>query len=109
MRDEQESIPITVDNRKPEVLQLEARELTDGSYEIRGVARDSHGLIARIEVSRNGKEWRPVFPVDGILDSSEETFAFRTEILEPGEHVFAFAATDQSENTGANKIVLSVP
>jgi len=108
LRHERESRPLLVDNRPPTVEQIRARRQADGSYELSGVARDGLSSITAIEVSRNSGDWRPVFPTDGILDSPEEPFSFVTQVLEPGEHVFAFSVTDKARNVGSGKIVVTV-
>jgi hypothetical protein len=101
--------PILVDNRPPAIEGLTARRQADGSYEITGLAADDQGYITGIEVSRNSGDWAPVFPTDGVLDGPREAFSYRTQVLEPGEHVFVFSATDNSMNTGSGKLVLVVP
>lgn len=100
--------PLLIDNRSPAVVELAGEARKDGSYKLVGVARDSVSRIARIEVSRNAEDWAPVFPSDGILDSREEAFSYVAEPLEPGEHVFVFAATDEQDNTGSGKLVVVV-
>ncbi len=101
--------PILIDNRPPAVESLQARRLQDGRYELTGVARDEFSGISEIVLSRNAGPWRPVFPDDGIFDSPEEPFTFRTEVLEPGEHVFVVSATDERDNVGSARIVVNVP
>jgi hypothetical protein len=105
LADERVSRPLLVDNRRPTLQALDARRQEDGSFELSGVAHDEHGHVTKIEVSRNSGDWAPVFPADGLFDSGEEPFSFRTEQLEPGEHVFVFAATDGNQNTGTGKVV----
>ncbi len=108
LRDERVTAPLLIDNRPPAVVEISAQPLADGSYEISGVARDEHGHISKIEVSHNAGDWAPVFPTDGIFDSLEEPFSYRTDALAPGEHIFVFAATDDSDNTGSSKVVVRV-
>lgn len=100
--------PILVDNRPPAVVELQSQRLPDGRFELTGAARDEFSRISEITVSRNSGDWRAVFPTDGIFDSPEEVFSFTSDELEPGEHVFVFAATDENGNTGSAKIVVSV-
>ena len=102
------SRPFLIDNRRPQIVGLEAMRNPDGSYLITGVARDAYSNISKIQVSRNSGEWKPVFPSDGILDSTEEKFSYRTEVLDEGERVFVFAAADENYNIGSDKIVLTV-
>jgi hypothetical protein len=105
---ERVSRPVVIDSRRPQVVDLAAERMRDGTWEIVGIARDNLSHIEAIEVSRNGKEWTRAFPTDGLLDSSEEAFSFRTDALDPGENVFVIAATDQNQNTGTGKLVVLV-
>jgi hypothetical protein len=108
LRDERITPPFTVDNRPPAVVDLDAEPRGDGSYLITGVARDEGSRIAELNVSRNSGDWEAAFPSDGIFDSLQEAFAFPTDVLEAGEHVFVVAATDETQNTGSAKIVITV-
>lgn len=108
LSDERVTSPLLIDNRRPAVHKLTARRLPDGAYDISGTARDEHSPITKIEVSHNSEDWMPVFPADGILDSPEEAFSYRTEVLEPGEHVFVFVAADANQNAGSGKVVVTV-
>jgi len=109
LSEERISKPVLIDNTPPSVSALQARRMPDGSYSLTGLASDGRGRIASIEVSQNAGDWQAVFPDDGIFDSPEERFSFETDILEPGEHVFVFAATDAAGNVGSNKVVIEVP
>ncbi len=109
LRDERVTIPLPVDNRPPEVADLSAERREDGSYLIRGTARDELTPISQITVSHNADDWEEVFPADGIMDAIEEEFTYATEVLEPGEHVFVFAAADGNGNPGSGRIVVTVP
>ncbi len=100
---------VLIDNRPPAVRELAAEPQDDGSYTLSGVAADDYSPIAAVEVSVNSGHWRPVFPDDGIFDAPEEPFTFRTDVLEPGEYVLVFAATDAGGNVGSARIVITVP
>lgn len=108
LADERVTVPVLVDNRGPSVLHLKAARNPDGSLELTGTAQDELSSITKIEVSRNSGEWEPVFPDDGLFDSPQEPFRFTTGALEPGEHVFVFAAADANENAGSGKLVVQV-
>ncbi len=99
---------VLVDNRAPRVEELEAKRQRDGSYELVGVCVDEHSRISAIEVSHGSGPWQPVSPDDGILDAGEETFSYVTDVLDPGEHVFAFAAADEADNLGSRQLVIVV-
>jgi hypothetical protein len=108
MSDVRLSTPVTIDNRPPAVQDLQAERLDEGAYRLTGVAADDFSPIDEVEVSHNSGEWQPVFADDGILDSREEPFSHVTQVLEPGEHTFVFAATDSRDNTGSGKVVVEV-
>ena len=109
LQDDLVTQPIIVDNHPPEVLELQAEAAEGGAYVVRGLARDSYSAIMEIKVSRNGGDWKPVFPADGIFDSSAERFVYRTGPLPKGEHVFVCAAADERDNIGSGKLVITVP
>ena len=100
--------PFVIDNRRPDVLDLKAAPQQGGRYLITGTARDGYSNVREIQVSRNSKDWLPVFPDDRIFDSPTEAFSFRTEVLEAGEHVFVFAATDEAGNAGSARLIVTV-
>jgi hypothetical protein len=50
----------------------------------------------------------PIFPEDGVFDSTKERFSFPTGVLEAGEHVFVFNAIDLADNVGAGKVTVTV-
>ncbi len=109
LSDQKVTPPLIIDNRPPAVLNLNAQRQADGSYEITGLVRDDLSRIAGIEVSVNSEDWGSVFSGDGIFDSPEEGFSYRTDVLEPGEYVFVFAAGDGEGNTGSAKAIITVP
>ncbi len=108
LSEEKVTPPIVIDNRLPAIVELKAQPQPNNSYKLTGAARDNLSRITRIQVSRNSEDWEAVFPTDGIFDSPAEKFAYHTGALEPGEHVFVFAATDESHNVGSGKIVVTV-
>jgi hypothetical protein len=102
--------PFVIDNGRPILSALEHSERKgDGGYLLSGRVRDEGSAVARIQVSHNAGDWAPVFARDGIFDSGQEAFDYRTGGLESGEHVFVFAATDHQGNVGSEKIVVQVP
>ena len=109
LTDERVSIPVLIDNRGPAVRDLRAIRRPDGSFRITGTVRDELSSITKIEVSQNADDWQPVFPDDAMLDAREEAFGHETDVLEPGEHVFVFAAADARGNQGSGKVVVQVP
>jgi hypothetical protein len=92
-----ESAPLIVDNTPPvfKTLAIQGRRL-------RAEVVDGLGPIARIEVAIDGRpEWRPVGPVDGILDTADEAIDLDITPLvgpEPGPHIVAVRAFDAAGN-----------
>ena len=104
------TVPFVIDNGRPGLIDLQREARTEaGGYVITGTATDDISAISGIEVSRNAGDWVPVFAADGLFDASEEEFRFETDVLEPGEHVFVFAVTDEQLNVGSGKIIIQVP
>jgi outer membrane protein assembly factor BamB len=56
----------------------------------------------------NGKKWVNIFPEDGLFDSKEETFKFKTEGLKPGTYVLVVRVRDAAGNTGSGDVVFTV-
>jgi hypothetical protein len=65
--------------------------------------------LKQAEVSVDAGNWRPIFPVDGIVDSLSEVFEFSSIELTPGEHTVAFRIYDQNENVGMGKTIVRIP
>ena len=70
--------PIRVDHRPPEILSLTAKRDGVLGLIVEGSVRDDSSPILRIEVSWDGRAWRPLGALDGFIDSREESF--RAEI-----------------------------
>ncbi|MEW6026575.1 MAG: hypothetical protein AB1599_04705 [Planctomycetota bacterium] len=81
LKDEKISEPVIVDNTRPEIKDL----AVDKTLICSGKVSDALSQIRRIEYSLDGGKWEPVFPSDGIMDSSSEGFKFS---LRPDEHPF---------------------
>ncbi|MEA2700615.1 MAG: hypothetical protein QOI66_4886, partial [Myxococcales bacterium] len=98
-----ESAPLLVDNRPPEVGELQAHY-----PQITGRAKDGASNITDIEYTVDGGEWRSVAPSDGILDDPVEAFSFRLPTLAPGPHAVTVRAWDSGDNVGAAGITVTV-
>jgi hypothetical protein len=103
-----DTIPFAID-RTPPVVTVEERSVENGRVTLDVEARDETSTLKQAEISVNAGPWRPVFPVDGIIDSQSETFEFSSDELDSGEHVFAFRIYDQNENVGIGKAVVRIP
>jgi hypothetical protein len=96
------SPPLLVDNRKPEVIGLEAAHYP----QVSGRARDTGSNISEIEFSVDGGDWQLVPPSDGIFDDRVEPFAFRLPTLGAGPHTLTVRAWDSADNVGATSITV---
>ncbi|HET6149319.1 MAG TPA: hypothetical protein VFH68_17415 [Polyangia bacterium] len=98
------SPPLLVDNRKPEIVGLEARY-----PQISGRARDTGSNITEVEFAVDGGDWQLVPPSDGIFDDRVEPFGFRLPALAPGPHTVTVRAWDGADNVGAAAITVRGP
>ncbi len=109
LTDSEITAPFLVDNTRPRVVSLKSKKTPEGNkYIIEGKAKDESSVIEKISVSRNGQQWKFVFPTDNMFDARSETFTYTTKELEAGEHVFVFAARDSAGNVGSDKYVIKV-
>jgi hypothetical protein len=93
------SVPVLVDNRKPEVAGLAAKYPF-----VSGRARDAASPITQIEMAVDGAEWHEVAPADGICDDLVESFTVKLPALAPGPHDVTVRAWDSADNVGAASI-----
>jgi hypothetical protein len=75
---------------------------------IEAVATDPLVRLTAASYSVNGKTWVNVFPTDGIFDSKEESFKFRTDSLKPGTYVIVLRVQDAAGNVGSGDVVFTV-
>ncbi|WP_026195723.1 WD40 repeat domain-containing protein [Verrucomicrobium sp. 3C] len=88
------SRPFLVDNSPPQI-----RILSSGGGKLRfRVSEDASG-IRSVQISRDGREFLPIPPVDGILDSEEEEFELP---LFKGESLFIRAEDEAGNVTSAS-------
>jgi outer membrane protein assembly factor BamB len=98
------SQPFLVDNRKPEVVDLQV-QFPYAS----GRARDSFSPIQELAFSIDGGEWQMLAPKDGVLDDLVEAFSIRLpQNLPQGTHTLAVRAADAAENLGAAQVTFRV-
>jgi outer membrane protein assembly factor BamB len=98
------SAPFLVDNTRPEVRDLQFRAPL-----ISGRASDGASVIAGVEYSVDGQDWRPVSPSDGLFDQRAEAFVIRLPpTLGKGPHVFNVRAVDGADNLGAGRIQVEI-
>lgn len=107
LTDEEISPPFLVDNTRPTVENLRAT-LSDKVATVRGKAVDNLSYVKRIEYSLNAGDWLAIHPLDEIFDSPSESFEFTLSELAPGEHTIVLKVTDEADNIGSAKIIISI-
>ncbi len=90
--------PFLVDNTPPEVRQLAVSGTT-----LTGAAHDAASPIGRLEMALDGREWRQIFPADGIPDMPDETIRLDLGALPAGDHVVLVRAFDEAGNMGIGR------
>jgi len=101
------SAPFWVDNTPPDVSVLK-QTVTGDAAEIQFTAEDDTSPLRSAEASQDGKDWKTILSVDGIVDSRRETFTVKLAHLSPGEHIVALRASDTSGNIGVGQAVIHV-
>ena len=97
---ERMSRSLEIDNTPPRVEAL-AVSSSSGGHQIGFVARDEISPIRRVEYTVNSGAWKVVFPVDGIADSTEESFDFELDGYgDGGVYTLVVKLTDGLGNVG---------
>ncbi|MBD3162931.1 MAG: hypothetical protein GF346_10975 [Candidatus Eisenbacteria bacterium] len=105
--DERIGGPFRVDHTAPEIRELVARRPSPDRLVLEGTVRDAASPLRRLEVNRDGGEWRPVSPEDGFLDARAERFRVELELAEPEEGRWvAVRAVDAAGNEGIERLWL---
>jgi len=105
---ERTSEPFVVSHALPEV-KVKVASVDGGQAVIEANASDPLVRLTGASFAVNGKKWVNVFPSDGLFDSKEETFRFKTEALKPGTYVLVLKVKDAAGNTGSGDVVFTVP
>ncbi|HVP38254.1 MAG TPA: hypothetical protein VMS93_03615 [Candidatus Saccharimonadales bacterium] len=99
------SEPTVVDHTPPRWQNLAAERRGD-HFEVRGAAHDDLSALVYLAYAVDGGRWVVVEPVDGVLDSPDESVALSIPPLPPGEHTLVLKAVDLSGNVGSAALVL---
>ncbi len=97
--------PILVDNRKPDVAELNET----GPLSWTGKAKDTTSHIARVEYNLDGEKWEILKAKDAIYDNQEEEFKIELKTVTPGEHVLTVRAFDEGGNIGMRQVGFTHP
>jgi hypothetical protein len=105
---ERVSEPFVVSHTPPDV-KVKVTAVDGGVAVIEATASDPLVRLTSASFAVNGKKWANVFPTDGLFDSKEETFRFKTDALKPGTYVLVLKVKDAAGNTGSGDVVFTVP
>jgi len=108
LTDARESDPFVIDNTPPEVFRMGADVKRGRKYRITFQVEDDASPVASCEYSIDANPWRPVFPIDQIFDTKEESFVLETSTLSGGQHIIVVKATDTARNIGTNRLIIDV-
>jgi len=100
------SEPVDVDNTPPVVKTTVQPQITRDSVRIVFTVDDAIGKLKRADASMDGAAWIPVFPDDGIADSSHEVYTVEFPLNAAGEHTVSLRAFDSSGNVGTLSVTV---
>jgi len=101
------SAPFIVAHAPPTVTVKIAGRENDQAI-IEASAADPWVRLTSATYSLNGKKWINIFPSDGLFDSRDEKFRFKTESLKPGTYVLVLRVQDAAGNIGSGDVVFTV-
>ncbi len=99
---ERESLTFLVDHDPPSV-RLEPKGRVASL-----VLSDDLTRLVKAEYALDGGRWTPIFPDDGLFDSSREEITLSLPDLKPGSHILMIKATDSAGNIGTGDALLEV-
>jgi len=108
LSDVRESDPFVMDNAPPEVFRMGADVKPGRKYRVTFQVEDETTPVASCEYSVDAKPWRPVFPIDQIFDTKEESFVLETPSLSAGEHIIVVRVTDTARNISTKRLIINV-
>ena len=100
------SEPVDIDNTPPVVKVVGQPQITRDSVRIVFSVDDATGKVKKADASLDGAAWIPVFPDDGIADSSHEVYTVEFPALGPGEHTISLRTFDTSGNVGTLSVTV---
>ena len=100
------SEPMDIDNTPPIVKAVGQPQLNRDAVRLVFSVDDATGKVKKADASLDGATWIPVFPDDGIADSSHETYTVEFSGLGPGEHTISLRAFDTSGNVGTLSVTV---
>jgi hypothetical protein len=85
-----------IDNTAP-VLSLSKKNANRVEIDV----QDATSSLKKVEVSTDGRNFKVIQPLDGILDSAQESF----QVPWDGKKALTFRAEDESGNIGGLRVV----
>jgi hypothetical protein len=107
LKEEKASNTFLVDNTKPVIVDIKKITEARNTLVISGIARDEMCNITELQYSINSGDWNPIFPVDLIFDSKEESFLLKILCVSSEEHTVVINAIDAEGNVGSSRIVFN--
>ncbi|MBY0585991.1 hypothetical protein K2X85_02380 [bacterium] len=102
-----ESEPFVLDRQAPAVTISSATQVGQ-KLDVSTVAKDDRTRLVSASYSLNGIDWWPLFPDDGIFDSSEEAIRFQTGELQPHTYLLLVRFRDSAGHWGVADQVIRV-
>ncbi len=97
-----DSVSFEVDNAPPTLV---ASFVSGSTDRVRATARDAGSRIQRLEFSVDAGRWQQVYPLDGINDSSEESYEFAIPSTGGvGPHVVVLRVFDRLGNVATGRV-----
>ncbi|HEU5115616.1 MAG TPA: hypothetical protein VFT74_02965, partial [Isosphaeraceae bacterium] len=89
-----------VDHQAPAVT------LTKQGQAVEVRLQDNLTRLVSAEVAIDSGSWSPLFPEDGLFDSTSETLRIPLDHLKGGPHVVVVRAVDAAGNVGAGDLLV---
>lgn len=102
-----ESEPFVLD-RDPPAVAIRSVGRLDRRFEVVAVAKDDQTRLTAAAYSVDAQNWKPIFPDDGLFDSTEEAVSFQTDELPPGSYLLLVRFRDSAGHFGVADVVLNV-
>jgi hypothetical protein len=106
LSDSRESDPFIIDNTPPEIFRMGSDVKAGRKYRVTFQVEDETTPVLNCEYSVDASPWRPVFPLDQIFDTREESFVLETPSLSVGQHVVVVRATDRTGNVSTRRLMI---
>jgi sugar lactone lactonase YvrE len=96
------STAFEIDNTPP-VIAVKSTRTENGRTLVTFDVTDDHSPIQRVEYSMDGRDWKPVFPLDGIADSQQEHYEL-TLAGTAAPRTLSIRATDTMNNVATIQV-----